>query len=1571
MEEEIFNNILQKMKCSKRNRNESYKSELKESYSDTNFIILLESEQRKISHNIISSKSKNHYNNILYKQNHSSNCKNCNNFQKLLKKDKTELSIYIENNLKFLKLFGNQRYNESSPSLFVQDYKKKLSEKKMGLVPIPDKRNRAKSVNNHYKLYNLQRSIVMVRRYQYARANLYPANNACDITLIHKWAKNLGKIILIQKNFRGYFIRKQVDSILNLYRFMHHFENTIIKIKIRNSFVKILKSTAIPRKRKPNKGYFFIKEILVINKKILKKIITIQNNFRAFKSKKIYKIILREHNFIVRNKIEFISKILYNNNEKIYEKINKIQYNVRKFLRRKGFIERKIIHKDIGIFYMDKNYIDYYSKKIISFYKLIKHGLQIFSLKKIRSKYKKLDEYKTDDINKVILIQKIFLNYYYFKNLKNRLINKKMCFVGKIRLKRNINKIILIQNKYRQYILNKNQFIKKIIRNKPISSPKSIQSNKKSKLSNFVHNKIKIIKNIHNFNDKFKAKTNHSFNDIYSISNEDKLVNNICYISKESKRNIIHKFLFLQTKIYSYLFLKNLKNKERIKSVNKNDFRFLFIITKVYSNENYCINKIKNIQNLYKKEYKYLKSNIIEYYSSIDDNKNELKNNENTFEDDSINIIKTITDKNSNLNNVNSIKNSQNKNEIYLPPKGKSYNNIINKKSFQNQKIYKKDNSKPVPNNNKYYIKFNKDFIQKERFLNKRNVNINKVKKEQIEDKIIKTNQILLDISKNKNGKLTLREIIKKNKLPRKELTGNYISKKRVEKRLNENYLNFNLKIFHKVKQLPIHITKTRIYNNEFKIKIIQIFWKKIYNLRSIKKPLPNFSKEKEIKEIKFENEKINTKDNNIKNKFIPKKRNKLPFIKENSDSFNNIKKSNFLPNTYDNDEPFEFKNSRNNKNANEINYMYNNLNKFKESNNFNNISNNNYITKIRKINYFKYILLLQKCIRNFIFKKIKVKKLNLEPSIISKFRISQNAYNNFITTLNERKIIMKIPKKEKLILKNILLSFSNTNNLSEKIENEINNDIYYISKNRYYNNINYIEKIQKNWRIKINNKIINKKQRLKKCFICKNRFKNNIKEIIKIQRIYRAIIFRKNEEKNKIISRKTIFLEAIYKEKQKNKNSIKNKENNLKIKNSKSHKIERNYKNISKKVYLNNSINKNFNLNINNDKNIIKNLEINNKFPNEVKVNEFSYSKINYISKIYKILVYKKHFDIEGIYFISKTSKKFKYQNQNLIFISLLNLIIIKNVQEFIFHLLKYNSINCFTYPFYNKTLQRVIKFLKSFPSSTQGGEKLKKFFLKIFPNLYSQKSVNILIASLNKENEKQLINTNIYNSIEPDFINYICSFSKYDKHLSNSIFIEARLKNSKLLNTNIFNITRFIDDEYNNLINGKYCLKCYLDKNKCICNKKNEEEYYYDDEDGIDIDFDIDYYNKNKFEYNRTKCKGTTINRKPKDEEVYEDPITNLILKNKEDYIDSRGQIANYKINSTNLSGSQFGSNSSFGTNFNSKILNKIKNNISSENNSLNNSKNISKIKAIYHQNNNKKKENMVLIKNNENDD
>ena len=1541
MEEKSFTSILQKMKNTKRYRNESCKSKLQTSNSDTNFIIDRESEKRQIAQDIIKTKSKNNYNNISFKQNHSSNCKNCHSFHKLLKKDKNALSNYIENNLKYLKLFGNQRYNENSPSLFVQDYKKKLSEKKMGLVPIPDKKNKKKSVNNSHKLYNLQRSIVMVRRYQYAKTNFLQgqtSNESFDITLIQKWWKKISKIIVIQKIFRGYFIRKQVNAIINLHRFMKQFENTIIKMKIKNAFDKIFKSIVIRGKKIQNVGHFINKDKLFFFKILLMRIMMLQNNFRIFKARKKYKKLLRDNKYIVRNPIEFISKINYNMNE-IFKKIIIIQYNIRKFLKNKNFIDKKVIHKNIGIYYIDKNYIDDFSKKVILFYKLIRHALQILSIKRLKIKYKNIDKYNEDDINKVVLIQKSFLNYYHNKNII--LINvekQKICFFYKIRLIENINKIILIQKKYREYLLNKNKFHAKIIRNKPISSIKIINSIKKS-----IFHKIK-------------------------YKNNDKLVNDICYISKENKINNINKILFLQTKIYSFLFLKNLKKNAKNKLIDKNDYKLCFIIKKYYMNENYCINKIKKIQKLYKKQYKYLKNNIIEYFNSLENNKDEPINKEKSINNNLINNLKKNNiDKNNKSNNTISKKYSQSKNEIYMPPKGNNYKDIIHINTFKTQKINKNSNLNKIPNN-KYYTKFNKNNIQNEGFIKNKNDNLN-----QIKDKKNKKYEGIFNKSIQKKNKLTLRELIKKNKIPRKELKGNYISKKRVEKNKNENYLDFNLKIYKKLEQIPIQISKTRLLNNEKEIVLIQTFWRKICNLNPLKKPLIYFSKEKEIDYINFENEKKNNKNNYIAKKFSSKNRNKLPFIKQNNifDLSNNTNKSKFMQNTYDNDEPYELNNSINNKNKGEINSVNFYLNKSKD-NFFNNISNCNYI---------RYIIFLQKYLKDFLYKKLKFKKLNLAPLIISKYRIKSGIYNKYITFIKERNIIIKIPKNEKIIndkkiiQNNNLLSFSE-NNLSEKQINEINNDINYISKKRYYNNIQSIEIIQRNWRKRNKNKICNKRVRIKKCIISKNRTENNIEKILKIQRLYRERIFKKNENKKKIISRREILFESIYKEKQKKLDKKKN-GNNLIKKNSNKNLINRKNKYIKKN--LNNNKKENYELNLNNVKNNNKdNLKINNISINinsnssfEDKKKEFSYSKINYISKIYKILVFKKNVDIQGINFISKEYKQITYEKKNLFFILLLALFITKNTQEFIFYLLKYNNKSSFTYPFYNRVLQRVIKFLKSFPYPTQGGEKIKKFFSKIFPNLYTQTSYNILITSLNKEDKQQLVNTNIYNSIEPDFINYICSFSKYDKQLSNSIFIETRLKNSKLISTNIFNITRFIDDEYNNLINGKYCHKCFLDINKCICNKKKEDEYYYDEGDGIDIDFDIDYYNKSKFGYDSTKCKGITINRRPKAEEVYEDPITNLILRKKDDYIDSKGQIYNSKINSKNMSESQFESNSSFATNFNSKILNKIKNNIGSENNSLNNSKSIAKIKEIYHQNHIKKKENLILIKNIENSD
>ena len=1127
MEDEAFIDIIHKINPSRKGRNDFLNSELQPSNSDTNFVIKREKEKRNITENILKSKRNNHNTKILHNHKHTSNCKNCHSFNKLLKKDKNDLYIYIENNLKYLKLFGNQRYNKNSPSLFIEDYKKRLPQKKMGLVPIPAKKNKEKFVNNYNKLYNLQRSIVMVRRYQYGRKNFSPAptlKGTYDISLIQRWWKKMSKIIIIQKNFRGYFIRKQVESILNLHRFMDNFENILINLMVKNSFDKIYLITVISKKRKAKKGYYISKNRFILTRKILKKIIIIQNNARILISKMRYKRLLREQKFTIVNKYGFVSKINYSLNE-IFDKIIRIQFKIKKYLRDKYFIERKIIHKDFGINYIDKNYINDYSKRIINFNKLMKHALQILSIKKIKCKYKKIEEYNEEDINKVIFIQKNYLKYYFNKNknIKKRIYIKKIkkfYSIDKFRLKDNIKEIILIQKIYRLYNLNKNKFKKDLIRNKPISS--SIKIIKEKENSKFFIFYNKNLYNKANFKNKGK---NIEYSNEKNINNSnDKLINNICFISKEKKKNVLNEVLFLQTKIFSYLFLKHIKEKRIIRIINKNNYNKGFIFTKNFTNVNYCIIKLKKIQNLYKKEYKYLKNNIIEY--------NNTKNNNDNKES------------NTNRNNmyINAIpkKKKDIKKFIFPPKRNKNNNEIIdskNKNKIEYPKINKIININNFPNN-KYYTKYNKDYIPYDKNRKKNIISLS-----QIKDK--KSIGLFKEFKSSNNNKITLRELLRKNKTPIKELKGNYISKKRVEKKKYDNYLNYNLKLY-KIAKFPIYITKKRYFNNDYQIKLIQKFWRNNSDINIIKKPLANILEKEDIKEKNEGKDRINNLEKNNIYNFSPKKRNRLPLIELNSNRelYNNSKFKHFMLNIYTNDEYFKNKNNSNYKNNINKRVNKNNVNNYSLNNNINNNKNNSlennillnianyyYITKIRKINILKYILLLQKVFRNKINNKKYLKIINCQGLILNKMRINAIAHNKYLKEINESKIIMKIPNKfkENKITKlscHIKINkqkCSNKNNISNKF-NEINNEIIYISKARHINYISYIEKIQKNWRIKNKNKIINKRIRTKGCIITINRMKENIKKILKIQKIFRERIFKKNEEKYKIFSRKAIF---------------------------------------------------------------------------------------------------------------------------------------------------------------------------------------------------------------------------------------------------------------------------------------------------------------------------------------------------------------------------------------------------------------------------------------------------------------
>ena len=226
-----------------------------------------------------------------------------------------------------------------------------------------------------------------------------------------------------------------------------------------------------------------------------------------------------------------------------------------------------------------------------------------------------------------------------------------------------------------------------------------------------------------------------------------------------------------------------------------------------------------------------------------------------------------------------------------------------------------------------------------------------------------------------------------------------------------------------------------------------------------------------------------------------------------------------------------------------------------------------------------------------------------------------------------------------------------------------------------------------------------------------------------------------------------------------------------------------------------------------------------------------------------------------------------------NIKFLLLTSLFIKKNIRQYIFYLLK-NKFENFEYPFYLETINRVLQFLQSNESK---GKNVQLLFNKIFPDYNSKNAIKKdLILLLTKEKEETLKNTNIYNNIEKDFLEYVCQFSKFDKKLKNEKFLNVRLNNTIFHNTNIFTITKFIDNEFDNFVNGKYCYKCYLDLKSCKCFKSNDELT----DEALDIGLNDDYNPKNSikfFEYDNNKTRGALIEGKPKI-----DNKDNIITKN-----------------------------------------------------------------------------------------
>jgi len=212
---------------------------------------------------------------------------------------------------------------------------------------------------------------------------------------------------------------------------------------------------------------------------------------------------------------------------------------------------------------------------------------------------------------------------------------------------------------------------------------------------------------------------------------------------------------------------------------------------------------------------------------------------------------------------------------------------------------------------------------------------------------------------------------------------------------------------------------------------------------------------------------------------------------------------------------------------------------------------------------------------------------------------------------------------------------------------------------------------------------------------------------------------------------------------------------------------------------------------------------------------------------------------------------KLYIYNPKIKYFLYLINLFVKKNVQEFIFEKIKLNkngsnNKDCHGMPFYIRTIQRVMKYLQK---KNNCNKKVLLFFNEIFN--FKNKKISLLhkLCTLPKKERTKLIFSNLFTGYEEnELINFICDFSQYDKNLNNESFITKRLIQSKLNDTNIFTLIRIIDKEYENLVEGVYCLKCFNNVNLCIC--RPDTQRYFDN-----------YENKNSINNNNNNNNSINI--------------------------------------------------------------------------------------------------------------
>ena len=488
-----------------------------------------------------------------------------------------------------------------------------------------------------------------------------------------------------------------------------------------------------------------------------------------------------------------------------------------------------------------------------------------------------------------------------------------------------------------------------------------------------------------------------------------------------------------------------------------------------------------------------------------------------------------------------------------------------------------------------------------------------------------------------------------------------------------------------------------------------------------------------------------------------------------------------------------------------------------------------NYLKKTNKYKYtkiIKYPLIPLSLVNKVRYKNItNNSNLNINPINKICFFTKNNIFFKkkkpiifAVTKMNYESIAAANNKK-----KEIILEIDNKNPKYEIIENlknqfEIIENLYQIPimKNLCYMdkvNINHSDKDDKNIKIiqnkyrffinkrKKENQKIYKKQSTLNTFISKE-YKDNLinsNKISLIQKIFRKFLMKIQKEKNKQ------NLDEIN-------ITNKNKQDNTYYEN-----IEEIINNLFKRRYINF-----FFANLRNNIKISKEKYFLKMLTQRIKkiINQFAYGKLK-------------------LYFMNKLKPKKiinKIENQNSDEINNNNNE--NDTEEEIF--------------FFN-TIKRQIK-INEIDNNLDTNNEIVKLLKESIPDYFDNYPKMKYIPYIKKRNEKNLINQQIFLFDDESLANYIYKCYQIEKNLSDITpdIIKKRLILEPLKNQNIFTITRYMDNLYNDYMKNNVCKICSCKNSElclsgCKCHNFNNLKLQFQLKNLKNKDNNVDYFDEN----------------------------------------------------------------------------------------------------------------------------